>query len=195
MTITKVKRTDDDKRKAANAANRKSRLKRKLEPIIVVVQNEEIKKNPPGRPVKYFTKQSRDNANKIAWAKSKRLKRQRAKEEEKNTVERTTEEDTKSKIVPFNDTSISQDNDEVLNVQNISVLKDAIDNVQQILQDNIVSSEARKTSYPITRWRENESERKTEKALRRNMVTKKVCISKTSWMNKIIPIICQSIMM
>jgi len=47
MTITKVKRTDDDKRKAANAANRRSRLKRRLqpEPIIVVIQNGEIKKN------------------------------------------------------------------------------------------------------------------------------------------------------
>jgi len=124
---------------------------------------EKLKKTP-GRPIKYLTGQSRDNANRIAWANSKRLKRQRAKEEEKNTVEKTTEEDTKSKIVPFDDTNISQDNNEVINVQNISVVKDAIDNVQQISQDNIVSSEACKTSYPITRWRENESERKTEKS-------------------------------
>ena len=103
MTITKVKRTDDDKRKAANAANRRSRLKRRLqpEPIIVVIQNGEIQKKPPGRPIKYLTGQSRDNANRIAWANSKRLKRQRAKEEEKNTVDKTTEKYTKSKIVPL----------------------------------------------------------------------------------------------
>ena len=44
---------------------------------------EKLKKTP-GRPIKYLTGQSRDNANKIAWAKSKRLKRQRANEEEKN---------------------------------------------------------------------------------------------------------------
>ena len=78
-------------------------------------------------------------------------------------MEKTTEEDTKSKIVPFDDTNISQDNNEVINVQNISVLKDGIDNVQEILQDNIVSREARKTSKPTTRRRDKESERKTVK--------------------------------
>ena len=97
MTITKVKRTDDEKRKAANAANRRWRLKQRQqpEPIIVVIQNGEIQKKQPGRPIKHFTAQSRGTADRISWVNSKRRKRRRAKEELKKTVEKITEEDTK----------------------------------------------------------------------------------------------------
>ena len=45
---------------------------------------EKFKKKPPGRPIKHLTGQSRDNANRIVWANSKRLKRRRAKEGKKN---------------------------------------------------------------------------------------------------------------
>ena len=56
MTITKVKRTDDEKRKAANAANRRWRLKQRQqpEPIIVVIQNGEIQKKTTRKTDKTF---------------------------------------------------------------------------------------------------------------------------------------------
>ena len=56
MTITKVKRTDNEKRNAANAANRKWRLKRRQrpEPIIVVIQNGEIQKKTTRKTDKIF---------------------------------------------------------------------------------------------------------------------------------------------
>ena len=94
---------------------------------------------------------------------SERRIRQRDKEKGQNTVKNTAEIHTNEKIVPFDETNISQDNDKVKHVQNISLLKDGIENVQNISQDNIVNREAGKMSKRITRQRDRESERNTVK--------------------------------